>query len=98
MQQQGLVPDMFTYIVVIGHCVFDFQPKQAVEVFKTMQKFGVVAEDIDYKCLTDADVGKWPEQVLGEVMEEVFRAMQRQGVPPTRITYSSLISAHEKGK
>ena len=63
MQQQGMVPNVMTWSLLLGTCGKGKQPEQALELFEAMQRQGVVHDVVTYSALISVcEKGKQPER------------------------------------
>ena len=61
MEQQGIVPDAFTYSALISACEKGKRPEGAMEISAAMEQQGVVSNAITYNALISAcEIGKRP--------------------------------------
>ena len=54
MEQQGLVPNYFTYNALISACEKGTQPDQALLVVAAMEQQGIVPDDCTYSAIFSA--------------------------------------------
>ena len=66
-----MMPDVVTYSALISACKSGQQPERALELFRDIQRTGMVPNVITYSALISAcEKGQQPKQAL-----ELFKAM-----------------------
>eukprot|EP00662_Eupelagonemidae_sp_cell21_P035467 gene35467-33620_t len=89
MQSRQLVPDIFTYNVVLSTCAKCEQPGTALELLSEMRVRDVMPNTKSYNATISACAkGGQPEKAL-----ELLSEMQGRGLEPDDTTYGTAISA-----
>eukprot|EP00798_Chlamydomonas_sp_ICE-L_P016766 gene16766-23041_t len=110
MRRQSIDRNVHTYTALMNVCIKCGRYQLAVEVFESMRAVKQVPNVVTYNTLIDVygKLGLWEKALqvidtmkreLGQVDNalEVYQEMIRQNMERSVITYSSLISACEKG-
>merc|ERR1719203_1797750 len=90
MQEQGVAPDVITYCTIVkGYCVSGDLDK-AVEVFRDMEKNGLVKESVVYNTLLDGCIrhGRFA------LAETLLAEMGRSDVAPSNFTLGILVKMY----
>ncbi|CAA7018375.1 unnamed protein product [Microthlaspi erraticum] len=100
MVRRGLVPDLFTYTIMIHTYCRGNELQKADDLFEDMKKRGIKPDVVTYTVLLDSHLKSDPEHretgsVIGEVQKrkasEVFRELQAADIELDVVCYTVLI-------
>ncbi|KAF3432664.1 hypothetical protein FNV43_RR23766 [Rhamnella rubrinervis] len=92
MVKQGVVPNNFTYTIVIGSLAKEGLYEEALKNFDEMKNAGLIPEEVTYSLLISLSVksGNWDEAL------RLYDDMRATGLVPSNYTCASLLTLYYK--